>query len=165
MQHFLYKRWYRYLYSIAYGILKNQQDTEDILQESFLKIYKGIATFTPGNSFKAWMSTIVRNGAFTHLATNKRHRECNDLDGYEPMQKKAPNFADAIMARDSFKKALILLHQQSPNQYMYVRLYFEEGMSTKEIAEDIDVPEGTVKSQVSRGRQSMKEYLLEFDRQ
>lgn len=163
-QQLLYKRWHSYLYKIAYNILRNPQDVEDVLQESFLKIYHNIDKFTQGNSFKAWMGTIVKNRALTHLATNKKHRECNDLDGYEPMQKKAQNFADAIMAGDSFKKALSLLHQRSPNQYMYVRLYFAEGMSTKEISEDIEVPEGTVKSQVSRGRQSMKEYLVELDR-
>jgi RNA polymerase sigma-70 factor (ECF subfamily) len=164
LQRFLHKKWYGYLYKIAYNILRNPQDVEDVLQESFLKIYNNINKFTPGNSFKAWMAVIVKNRALTHLATNKKYRECDDLDGYEPLQKKSQNFVDAIMAGDSFRKALSLLHQRSPNQYMYMRLHFEEGMSTKEISEDIDVPEGTVKSQVSRGRQSMKEYLVELDR-
>lgn len=159
----LYERWRRYLYAVAFNFVKNQMETEDILQESFLKIFKGIGAFTPGNSFKAWMATIVRNTAINHWNQNKKFMSYEDLDGYEQMQKETSGFIEAFVAKDIFDKAMQTLRKSSPNQYMYMRLYFIEEMNHKEISDDIGVPEGTSKSQVSRGCRSIREIIQSFE--
>lgn len=163
IQSHLYKRWYRYLFAVAYSILRNNMDVEDVLQESYVTIYSNIDTFTPGNSLKAWMSVIVKNRAITHYNRHKKHNKTEMIEGFEPMQKQASNFVDSYLARDTYNKALRELHIKSPNQYMYARLYFEEDMSREEIAKDIDVPLGTVKSQVSRAAASLRDLISAID--
>jgi RNA polymerase sigma-70 factor (ECF subfamily) len=160
----LFKRWYRYLYTVAFRIVKNKMDAEDVLQESFVRIFDKIDYFTPGKSFRAWMCKIVYNRAISHYQSNKKHNKCEMIEGFEPMKKIAPNFIDSYLAKDTYRKALRELHLKSPNQYMYARLYFEEDMSREEIAKDIAVPLGTVKSQVSRAASSLRTYITKFDK-
>jgi DNA-directed RNA polymerase specialized sigma24 family protein len=57
-----------------------------------------------------------------------------------------------------------ILQRVSPNQYMYARLYFNYDMNYKEISEDIEVPEGTAKSQISRAKASLREIINDFDK-
>jgi len=159
----LYNKWYWYLYAIAFGILKNHMDTEDVLQESFLKIYKNINSFTPGKSLKAWMAVIVKHTALTHIILNRKYNNHEEFNGYEPLQIRAASFIDSMEAREVINKAMKALQRKSPNQYMYTRLYFIEGMNTKEISNDIGVPEGTCKSQVSRGRKTIQSIITDYD--
>lgn len=163
IQQHLYKRWYRYLFAVAFSVVKNQMDAEDVLQESFVKIFDKIEMFTPGNSLKAWMATTVKRTAITHYNTNKKYQQYEMLDGFEPMQIKATYFIDALVARDAFESAMKILHHKSSNQYMYARLYLVEGMSGREISEDINVPEGTCKSQISRACANLRMYLEDFE--
>lgn len=158
-----FKKWYRYLFVVAYDITRNEMDAEDVLQESFLKIFDRIHMFTPGNSLKAWMSVTVKRTAINHYNRNKKYQGFEIIEGFEPMQKKAANFIDGYMAGDTFKIALRALHKKSGNQYMYARLHLEEGMTQTEISKDIDVPVGTVKSQVSRALASLRTYINEFE--
>jgi RNA polymerase sigma-70 factor (ECF subfamily) len=158
----LYKRWRRYLFAVALSVLKNNQDAEDVLQESFLKVFKNLHTFTDGKSFKAWMAAIVKNTALSHLLLNKKYNRYEMLDDYEPLQKTVPYFLDAFIARDEYNKAKVILHNMAPGQYMYTRLYFEEEMDYDEISKDLEVPVGTVKSQVSRGAAKLRQIIYEF---
>jgi RNA polymerase sigma-70 factor (ECF subfamily) len=138
-------------------------DTEDVLQEGFLKIYSKIDTFTQGNSLKAWMSVIIQRTSLTHFVANKKYQNYEMLEGFEPMQKIVTSFIDQLIAKDTYKKAMNILHLKSSNQYMYARLYLEECMGIREISKDIDVPEGTVKSQVSRARSSLRSLINKLD--
>lgn len=159
----LYKRWRWYLYLVAFRVVKNKMDAEDILQVSFLKIFRGIDTYTQGKSFKGWMAAIVKNTALSHFALNKKHNTYEMLEGIEPMQKRAPNFIDAFIAGDSYQQAMRLLHEKAPGQYMYVRLHLEEDMNYKEISEDLLVNEGVIKSQISRGCSKLRQIIREFE--
>lgn len=159
----LYSRWRSYLYSIALGIVRNDMDAEDVLQESFLKIFKHIGSFSPGKSFKAWLAIIVKNTAFTYLLSNKKHRGCEFIEDYEPMQKTAEEFINSFFARDIFHHAMERLHKKSPNLYMYARLRLIYDMDAQEISEDIDVPIGTAKSQISRGCSSLRTIITDFE--
>ncbi len=158
----LYKSWRRYLFAIAFSVVRNKMDAEDVLQLSFMKIFKGIHSYTPPNSFKGWMAVIVKNTALSYLVLNKKHNSYEILEGYEPMQQRASNFIDAFTARDDYKKAKEILHEMAPGQYMYTRLYFEEEMDYDEISKDLEVPVGTVKSQVSRGAAKLRQIIIDF---
>lgn len=161
-QALLYKRWRSYLFAVAFNVVRNKMDAEDILQVGFMKIFKGIHSYTPPNSFKGWMAAIVKNTALSHLLLNKKYNRYEMLEGYEPMQKSTSNFIDAFIARDDYKKAREILHVMAPGQYMYTRLYFEEEMDYDEISKDLEVPVGTVKSQVSRGVAKLRRIIFEF---
>ncbi len=162
-QNALYNRWRRYLFAIAFRYVKNKMDAEDILQVSFMKIFKSIQNYTSSNSFKAWMGSIVRNTSLSHLVLNKKFMNYDMLEGYEPMQKKAKSFIDAFLAHDDYIKAKEILHNMAPGQYMYARLYFEEQMDYDEISKDLEVPVGTVKSQVSRGAAKLRQIISDFE--
>jgi RNA polymerase sigma-70 factor (ECF subfamily) len=138
-------------------------DAEDVLQVSFMKIFKAIHSYTPSNSFKGWMAAIVKNTALSHLLLNKKYSRYEMLEVDESMQTRASNFIDAFTARDEYNTAKKILQNMAPGQYMYTRLYFEEEMDYVEISKDLEVPVGTVKSQVSRGAAKLRRVIFEFE--
>ena len=68
----LYKRYYKDLYKYIYVMTLNSYDTEDILQNAFLKAMKGIETFRGDSTVKTWLFTIARNECLNYIAKNKR---------------------------------------------------------------------------------------------
>jgi RNA polymerase sigma factor (sigma-70 family) len=160
---YMYNKWYGYLFSIAIKVVKNRQDAEDIIQESFMKIFSNIDSFTIGKSFKGWMSTIVAHTAITYYNRYKKHNNHVDITGHEPLQLKTSHFLGAYIANDIYKHAMKILQQKAPSQYMFVRLYFDESMSHKEIAEDLGIPEGTSKGGVSRGCSKLRNIIKDYE--
>ena len=160
-----FRKYKPYLYAVAMKIVKNRMDADDVVQISFMKIFRYLPSWKGENPVKHWMAMIVRNTAITYLVQNKKHTSCCELAEWEPMQKRAPNFFDAITAGDIYRHAMKELHELSGNQYMYARLFLEEQMDYKEISEDIDVPIGTVKSQVSRACASLRKIISELEKE
>lgn len=159
----LHKKWRSFLYYVALRIVKNKMDAEDIIQIAWIKIFDNIQSYQGEGQLKHWMAMIVRNTSITWIVKQRKHTSYYDLSDWEPMQKKAPNFFDAITAGDTYRYAMKELHELSGNQYMYARLFLEEQMNYKEISEDIDVSVGTVKSQVSRACASLRRIIRELE--
>ena len=157
------RKYASFLYSIASKVLKNKMDAEDVVQECFLKVLAGVVNFNTENSFKGWLYKIAHLSAITYYNRENKRRNYQDIDGYEPMQVRASSFIDSFMARDDYRKASMILRDLAPGQYMYTRLYFEEQMSYEEISKDLEVPVGSVKSQVSRGAAQIRSILMKLD--
>lgn len=159
----LHKKWRVFLMHVALKIVRNKMDAEDILQISWLRIFDNIQSYQGEGQLKQWMAMVVRNTSITYLNKYKKYTAYCELLDWEPMQKRAPNFFDAITAGDIYRHSMKQLHELSGNQYMYARLFLEEQMDCKEISEDIDVPIGTVKSQVSRACSSLRKIIRELE--
>jgi RNA polymerase sigma factor (sigma-70 family) len=163
VQNYLFNKWYRYLYVVAFSVVKNQMDTEDVLQISFVKIFDKVGQFTPDNSFKAWMSIIVKNTAISYYNNNKKYQNYDDIEGFEPMQVRSTNFCDAFMAAEQFHEAYKILKKNAPWQGTIFRLYAIEGMTHEEIAKDIEISESTSKSQYMRACRKLQMLITEMD--
>ena len=137
----------RALYGTAYRMTRNAHDAEDLVQETFLRAYRGFHRFEAGTNIRAWLFTIlhrVRTDAFRQAGRSPRTVE---MTGQGPAM---PPPQDAMASGgEALERALAGL----PEAYRAaVILRDVEDLSYDEIARALDVPIGTVMSRIHRGR-------------
>lgn len=161
------------LYSAAMRMTRNPADAEDLVQETYLRAYRGFGGFQQGTNLKAWLYRILTNTFINMYRAKKRRPDETDLDEVEDLYlyRRLGGLEAATMGRsaedelmDWFTEAEIKdALEDLPEQFrMAVLLADVEGFSYKEIAEILDVPIGTVMSRLHRGRTRLQKRLYEF---
>ncbi|MGA8938594.1 MAG: RNA polymerase sigma factor [Acidobacteriaceae bacterium] len=162
---------HRRIYGICYRFTGSQSDAEDLAQEAFLKMYRNLANFDPEKgSFTTWLTTLTRNLLVDNYRRSRLERSSDSLDdsydGEEDGPTKAERLADGGKSQEQHVAGLELrtqiqeaLKQVSPDLREAVILRDLEDMDYKEIAEILGVPQGTVKSRISRGRSELARLL------
>lgn len=161
------------LYGAAMRMTRNPADAEDLLQETFLRAYRGFPNFNEGTNLRAWLYRILTNTYINIYRAKQRRPEQTELDEVEDLYlyrrlggleaaKLGRSAEDELMdlfADEDVKQALEGL---SDNFRIPVLLADVEGFSYKEIAEMLDIPVGTVMSRLHRGRKQLQKALLPF---
>jgi len=153
-------------YSVAYRTLQDDATAADVVQESFIKAYRGIGAFQ-GGSFKSWIIRIVANTCYDLLRT-RQHKLTDSLDDLIEREEYTPHLVDpadnphAHVERMELN-ALIERSFQAlpPDQRLVLTLCDVHGYAYDEIAEMTGVPMGTVKSRINRARARVRDYLLQ----
>jgi len=163
------------LYGAALRLTRNPQDAEDLVQETFLRAYRGFEGFREGTNLRAWMYRILTNTFINSY--RKKQREpvtvsVSDEDtpdwylydriGSSVAQPSAESEVLEQIPDEDVQRAL----EDLPEVFrMAVLLADVEGFSYKEIAEILDIPIGTVMSRLHRGRKALQRALWETVRE
>jgi RNA polymerase sigma-70 factor (ECF subfamily) len=158
------------VYRLCLGILgRNQRDAEDCSQEAFLRVYRGLKGFEFKSSFRTWVYTVTLNVCRNALksAAAKTARRTVSLsghgdDGSEDLQiadSKTPTPEQALERKEGLNALLRELSRLPENQREALVLYETEGLSYEEIAEMTGTNIGTVRSRISRARDTLKQRL------
>jgi RNA polymerase sigma-70 factor (ECF subfamily) len=148
----------RFLYTIAYRLTGDPDDAQDLVQETLLRVRKGLRTYRAG-SMEGWLSRIVTN-AFLDDVRRRRRRPVASL-GEEPEGTfgTSPGADEAMMAESlpsDVEQALLRV----PEEFrVAVVLCDVVGLSYEQISEALGIPLGTVRSRIHRGRALLREAL------
>jgi RNA polymerase sigma-70 factor (ECF subfamily) len=156
------------LYGAAMRLTRNPADAEDLIQDTYLRAFRGFAGFKEGTNLKAWLYRILTNSFINTY--RKRQREPQTVDGpddidewylfdrlgAQSVQGSAESEVLDRMPDEDVKRALESIPE---NFRVAVLLADVEGFSYKEIAEIMDVPIGTVMSRLHRGRKALEKAL------
>jgi RNA polymerase sigma-70 factor (ECF subfamily) len=154
------------LYRVALRLTANAADAQDLVQETMLRAYRSWDRYTPGTNAKGWLLTILRHLFINEYRRKSRHPETVDVDTIEPfalfqeVQEEDPQgaFFDKIVD-DEVLRAV----DQLPEAFREaVTLSDVEGLSYEEVAKVLDVPVGTVKSRLYRGRRLLQAKLYGY---
>jgi RNA polymerase sigma-70 factor (ECF subfamily) len=163
------------LYSAALRMTREPSDAQDLVQETYLKAFRGFAGFSEGTNLKAWLYRILTNTYINSYRAAKRRPEVSDVEDVEDLYlyhrlspvgssaigRSAEDEALASFTDEEVKSALEAL----PDIFrISVLLADVEGFSYKEISDITDVPVGTVMSRIHRGRKALQKTLHEFAR-
>lgn len=141
----IYQRHVDMLYRVAYSFMKNGADTEDMVQETFLRLMRSGTVFESAQHEKAWLIVTVSNLCKSALRSPWRRRK--DLDALSEQ----PTTEDA--APEETLQAVLAL----PDDYkLPVYLYYYEGYPTADIARMLKVAPATVRSRLNRARKKLK---------
>jgi RNA polymerase sigma-70 factor, ECF subfamily len=160
------------LYSAALRMTRSSADAEDLVQETYLKAYRGFGSFTEGTNLKAWLYRILTNTYINSYRAARRRPEVTDVEDVEdlylyrrlqsdgaPLGRSAEDEALDRITDDDVKAAI----ESLPDTFRITVLLADvEGFSYKEIAEITDVPIGTVMSRLHRGRRALQKALASF---
>lgn len=142
------------LFHVSYGILHNVTDCEDAVQEAILKAYANKERLRKPEYFKTWLVRILMNECYTIIRKQSRELPLNEA---VTEQTKTMN----AFIKEEYRDLYEGMKQLPPKDRICVQLFYMEGYSIKEIAHVFRIPEGTVKSRLSRARSQLKDSLIE----
>ena len=161
------------LYAAALRMTRNRADAEDLVQEAYLRAYRGFGGFEQGTNLKAWLYRILTNTYINIYRAKKRRPEQSDIEDVEDLYlyRRLGGLEAAAAGRSAEEEVLDHFTEGDvkaaiealPEQFrLAVLLADVEGFSYKEIAEMTNVPIGTVMSRLHRGRRALQKALFEF---
>jgi RNA polymerase sigma-70 factor (ECF subfamily) len=146
-------------YNLARWLMKNQEDAEDVVQESYLRAFRFFATFREGTNCRSWFLRIVRNSCYTALEARNVKKNEVALDFEVDEIPDTSPLPPASLARKATIETVREAVAALPIEFRETVVLRElEGLSYKEISEVSGVPIGTVMSRLARGRHQL--YLM-----
>ena len=158
----IYTSFYNYAMTICSIYANNYDDSVEIVNDGFLKIFKEIHRYQPAFSdvilsFKGWLRKIMVYTAIDHFRKNRKYRFTTELD----------NEVERITAEDedaldkiSYNEILGSMQQLTPGYRIIFNLFIIENFSHEEISKQLGISVGTSKSSLSRGRKQLQKLLL-----
>jgi RNA polymerase sigma factor (sigma-70 family) len=149
----------RFLYTVAYRLTGNHDDAQDLVQEVLLRVQRGLARFEPG-SLHCWLSRITTNAFLDDVRRRKRRPTDSLGDDEDRLVPSAPS-ADQALAHASLPDHVQDALRGLPDEYRAaVVLCDVVGFGYQEIADTLEIPVGTVRSRIHRGRAQLREVLV-----
>ncbi len=146
-----YEKYKNTVYSVIFNYVQNTEDSADLLQEVFIKLYAGEYNFAGDEHMKAWLIRVSVNLCKNHLRSSKIRK-------IVPLEEEIP-FFDKKEDNELIKIVFTL-----PEKYRIpIHLFYYEEYSIKEIGDILNMPEATVKIRLKRGREKLSKILNKED--
>ncbi|MBY0503483.1 MAG: sigma-70 family RNA polymerase sigma factor [Bryobacteraceae bacterium] len=152
------------VYSIAYRFTNNDTQAQDLTQDVFLRVFRSLKSFRSGEgSFQVWLTRLTRNLLIDHYRRSKLERASDSLeDSLTVLESKTAvetRTDSRVVGREASELLQAALQKLSPELRETVILRDLEELEYREIAQALNVPEGTVKSRLNRGRAELARLL------
>lgn len=169
----LAKKHQRDIFSAALRLTGNYNDAEDLSQEAFVKAYVAFDQFQSGTNFRAWLMRILTN---THINRYRQRKRSPDTIAWEDYTAQGERHVaeerslesgpdEKVLAKVPDEVITPALHNLPAEFREAVILSDIHELSYKEIAQALNIPLGTVRSRIFRGRKILREALLEYSRE
>jgi len=157
---YLVTKYMKRVMSVAWGIVRNAADAEDLAQEAFVKAYRSMDRFRSGEPFGPWIFRIVTNLSLDVMKHRTKFRD-EELSGQEPAARRDSASLPATTSEIGRRidQAIELLPQM---QRVVARLFLVEEFEHFEIASMTGLSEGTVRSHLSLARKKLRERLADI---
>lgn len=153
---FLYDHYSGALFNIICKTLRDEERAADVMQESFLKIWKNIASYNPekGRLF-TWILNIARNGAIDAARVEGRKPIMDDIENRSVQNE--PDVSGELSTTSSEIKSIV--NMLRPERKILIDMAYFQGYTHEEISEELQIPLGTVKSRIRTALQELKQYF------
>jgi RNA polymerase sigma-70 factor, ECF subfamily len=155
----------RRVYGLCYRFTNSGQEAQDLTQEVFLRVFRTLRTFhSAEGSFATWLARVTRNLLIDHYRRTRQERVTDSIEEQLPMLEEEGAAASArpdhvVAGREASEILQATLQKLSPDLREAVILRDLQEMEYREIAEVLQIPEGTVKSRINRGRAELARLL------
>ena len=160
--------YWRKVFNVAYKFVGRHDLAEDLTQDVFLKLYKSLDTFDRRANFQTWLISVSRNLCIDHYRSVRKEREVvnRDVDAGE-LSAVSPDMAADTRLEHADRVVLLreALDKLAPTLRTAVMLRDIKELSYQEIADQLRLPEGTVKSRINRGRTELARQIQKLREQ
>lgn len=147
--------------SLAHSILRDRDKAEDVLQDSFIKVYEKAGSFKGESAFSSWLYRIVVNTSYNALKKEKKYNMTEDLILEADQMEEFPE-VDHFENEDKKKYIIIALERLRPDEALILRLHYLGGYSIKEIEGITRFGQSKIKVDLHRGRNNMEKALYDL---
>jgi RNA polymerase sigma-70 factor, ECF subfamily len=154
-QNLLFHKYSRKMMAVSFRYSRNREDAEDVLNEGFMRVFEKLHTYNATGSLEGWIRKVIVNVAIAKFNAGSKLYHYVDIDTVEIKDHSSNDIYSDLNAKE-----LILQIQKLPPVYQMVfNLYVFEGLKHKEIAEQLNISEGTSKSNLSDARTWLKKRI------
>jgi RNA polymerase sigma-70 factor (ECF subfamily) len=156
----LIRKYQRRVYATAFHIKGNHGDADDVTQDALLRAYRGLAGFDGRADLFTWLYRITVNTALNHLRSKRRAQAALGQAGEGGEQAgDGPTPREWAEVGERMRRVLVAMTELSPTLRVTLALAAVEQLPYKQIAEILDIPEGTVAWRVNEARKQLRERL------
>jgi RNA polymerase sigma-70 factor (ECF subfamily) len=160
----LFKMYEKYLYRLCYSYVQNEQDALDIAQEVYIKVFKNILQFNDNRPFHPWFRTIAVNTCLNFKRASKNDSVSltsrdDEEQALEDMLAADYDLEDEVLFNEKERLVRENLEHLKPKHRMVLMLRYYEGLSYEEISAVLKEPLGTVKTDIYRARNLLRDKL------
>ena len=159
----LFKEYKNKLYSACLRYISNKEDAKDVLQDSFVKIFKNISTFKATSSLETWMRRIVANTSIDFLRKKKKinffELDTNTINTLENRED-ADFEINSLFSKEQLYSSINLLPEELK---IVLNLYYLDDFSHKEIAESLSIKEETSRTRLFRAKAMVKNNMTKLN--
>lgn len=157
----LYEQYYSKMLGVCLRYAKDKDDAKDVLHEAFLKVFSNLKNFNGTGSFEGWIRRIMVNTSIDHLRKNKQnYLIVSTVYANEKGSNLAEEVNDDELNHISKEEILKAVQELTPAYRTVFNLYVIEEFTHREIAEMLEISEGTSKSNLSKAKFNLKKNLM-----
>ncbi len=146
--------YFGFVKSITLRYASNNMESEEIVNDTFLKIFNNLAKYDYSRAFQAWLRTIAVNTAIDYFRKNQKYVHQADIDDVE-----VADMSVDIISKISAEEILALVQKLPPSYRTVFTLYVVEGYNHREIADMLGIKEGTSKSNLQDARKKLQNMI------
>ncbi|MDR4504501.1 MAG: RNA polymerase sigma factor [Candidatus Scalindua sp.] len=152
----IYNEYSGLVHNVAFRIVRNSDEAQEVTQEVFLAVYRKLKTFKFQSSFKTWIYRIAVNFALNYAKKELRNQGSTvEFNNNTPLNKAIDSIDETIEKEQHEKKISTLLEALNPDQRACIVLRSLEGLSYQEIADSLNINVNTVRSRLKRAREKL----------
>lgn len=155
----LHRIFYSKMMNVCYRYSKNAEDAEDLLQDGFVKVFTNLHRFDFNGSLEGWIRRIMVNTAIDFYRKNKNIHFVDEEGDYTLETSKVES-ADNIYSQFGVIEIMNAIQQLSPVYKTVFNMYVIDGYKHKDIAEHLNISEGTSKSNLAKAKSNLREILI-----
>ncbi len=145
------------MFGVCLRYSKDRTEAEDNLQEGFIKVFTYLKNFRHEGSLEGWIRRIMVNVSLEKFRKQHVMYPVEDISIYETQ-----NYSNDIIEKITADELIEMIQELPPRYRMVFNLFVMEGMNHKEISEEMQISEGTSKSNLARGREILKRKVMEL---
>lgn len=152
-------RYKKLIYSVVYNLIKDKEETNDISQEVFIRIYKALDRYNPEYKFSTWAVKIATNLCMDKF--RKKRLETVNIEDEKRIVDKSKSPEEILLNKEKKRYIKEALDSLPPKYKLLIVLYHQKGMSYNEMVDILNKPMSIIKNRLFRARLMLRESLLE----
>ncbi|NQU31916.1 MAG: RNA polymerase sigma factor [Bacteroidetes bacterium] len=150
----------QFAFNLAFRILFNEDDAKDVVQDSFIKIWKNMKLYNPKIKFTTWMYKIVTNTAIDHLRSNNKIERVNLDDFHGKLEQLASENPETNMDNKETEQLIGMISGTlSEKQKLVFALRDLQGLTSAEVTDILEISASAIKSNLYHARKMIKEKI------
>jgi RNA polymerase sigma-70 factor (ECF subfamily) len=167
----IYREFYEMFYGVIFYMVKDHAATEDIIQESFLKVVHHTPDIADDAKLRSWIRTVVKNTVYSYMRKTKKHRNETDIDRIHidnensVFASRTESVEKVIELKMMSETVGTILRELKPEYQALIELRWKRELSYKEMADALDTTEESIKHKLHRAREAMRKRFLKIWRE
>jgi RNA polymerase sigma-70 factor (ECF subfamily) len=159
----VYNRYYKAMYNIAYRIVKDSFEAEDIMQDSFLTAFTKLESLKDSVTFGSWLKRIVTNNSIYHYKKNSKYEEVHLDDVLYKLEDNNGITSDYEFTNLKAKQVLDTMKSLKDNYRVSLTLHLIEGYDYEEISDIMNISYANCRTIISRAKENLRQKLQHLD--